>query len=73
MPADRLRARDASSDAEGTADIGRLNAQGAFADVLHGAVLAVGAGGAAAGAAVGAKGKSAGKDRGRFAGPGMQV
>ena len=66
MPAERLRA----GELEGSEGIGRLglSAQGAFADLLGGAV-----GGAAAGAATGAKAKAAIKDRGRFAGPGMHV
>ena len=86
MPAERLRA----GELEGSEGIGRLglSAQGAFADLLGGAVGgavggpvggAVGGpvggavGGAAAGAATGAKAKAAIKDRGRFAGPGMHV
>ena len=66
MSAERLRA----GELEGSEGIGwlGLNAQGAFADSLGGAV-----GGAAAGAATGAKAKAAIKDRGRFAGPGMHV
>ena len=70
MPAERLRA----GELEGGEGIGRLglNAQGAFADLLGGAVGGA-VGGAAAGAATGAKAKAAIKDRGRFAGPGMHV
>ena len=72
MSAERLRA----GELEGGEGIGRLglNAQGAFADLLGGAVGGA-VGGAAAGAATGAKpkAKAAIKDRGRFAGPGMHV
>ena len=70
VPAERLRA----GELEGSEGIGRLglSAQGAFADLLGGAVGGA-VGGAAAGAATGAKAKAAIKDRGRFAGPGMHV